>query len=355
SGSNIITVSLGSRTFRLRPQVHVANSKPDFVLSSEGLPDVAIFTDGWQFHAAPKHNNIADDAAKRRILRQGGTLVLAVTAQDLALDEAGPAPAPPPWFKPPLVQRLNAEPAMQHTAAAREALLGGPLAFLAGWMQQPDPDNLGRFARAAVVSVLASGQTPGDGPAEQAAFKALAPAADARTAIWSHSSLAVAVSVPAPGSVRLAAVLDDTVDLTTPEAKDAWREWLRLANVAALLPASIAAFEARSAASPPAAPVMDIVHAGVGLSAEWQPIVEELSGEPAEALDLIAALSEAGVAAPDAEVGYELDGVPFDLVWTNERIAVRLDPAPVPPQQGWRIVAPDAALIAAAWKEQLRG
>ena len=26
-----------------------------------------------------------------------------------------------------------------------------------------------------------------------------------------------------------------------------------------------------------------------------------------------------------------------------------LDPAPVPPQQGWRIVAPDAALIAAAW------
>ena len=66
-------------------------------------------------------------------------------------------------------------------------------------------------------------------------------------------------------------------------------------------------------------------------------------------LELIAALSEAGVAAPDAEVGYELDGVPLDLVWTNERIAVRLDADPVPDQQGWRILAHDAAVIAAAW------
>ena len=76
----------------------------------------------------------ADDAAKRRILRQGGTLVLAITAQDLALDESDDAVAPPSWFKAPLVQKLNAEPTMQHTAAAREALLGGPLAFLTGWV-----------------------------------------------------------------------------------------------------------------------------------------------------------------------------------------------------------------------------
>ena len=69
-------------------------------------------------------------------------------------------------------------------------------------------------------------------------------------------------------------------------------------------------------------------------------------------LDLIAALSEAGVAAPDGEVGYELDGVPFELVWTSEKIAVQLDPAPGVEMGGWRILAPDAAVIAAAWKER---
>ncbi|NHB86089.1 hypothetical protein G7085_20400 [Tessaracoccus sp. HDW20] len=217
SGGNIITVSLGSRTFRLRPQVHIANSKPDFVLSSEGLPDVAIFTDGWQFHASPKCNNIADDAAKRRILRQGGTLVLAITAQDLALDEAGDAATAPSWFKAPLVQRLNAEPAMQHTAAAREALLGGPLAFLAGWLQQPDPDNLERFARAAAFSVFASG-APGDRSVDELAV-GLVSGSGVQTRVWRHGSLTVAVGVPAPGSVRLAAVLDDTVDLTTPRPR----------------------------------------------------------------------------------------------------------------------------------------
>ena len=98
--------------------------------------------------------------------------------------------------------------------------------------------------------------------------------------------------------------------------------------------------------------MVDIVHGGVDVGAEWQPIVEELAGESAEVLDLIAALSEAGVAAPDGEVGYELDGVPFELVWTSERIAVQLDPTPGVEVDGWRILAPDAAVIAAAWKER---
>src|SRR5699024_3178179 len=127
----------------------------------------------------------------------------------------------------------------------REALLGGPMAFLAGWMQQPDPDNLQRFARAAAFSVFASGGAPIGGVDDLAV--GLLSGAGGQTRVWRHGNLAVAVSVPAPGSVRLAAVLDDTVDLTTSEAKEAWRDWLRLANVMALLPTSIAAFEARSA------------------------------------------------------------------------------------------------------------
>ena len=40
--------------------------KPDFVLSSSlPIPQVAIFTDGYAFHASPAINRIADDATKR--------------------------------------------------------------------------------------------------------------------------------------------------------------------------------------------------------------------------------------------------------------------------------------------------
>src|SRR5690348_17525432 len=55
----------------LEPQVQLGGSRPDFVLrSSQGsLPVVAIFTDGWLYHASPAHNRIADDARKRQELR----------------------------------------------------------------------------------------------------------------------------------------------------------------------------------------------------------------------------------------------------------------------------------------------
>ena len=53
--------------------------------SSQGsLPAVAIFTDGWLYHASPAHNRIADDARKRQDLRDSGVIVLGITAQDVA-------------------------------------------------------------------------------------------------------------------------------------------------------------------------------------------------------------------------------------------------------------------------------
>src|SRR5690625_6979343 len=41
------------RRWTLDPQVDLHGSRPDFVLRSEqpGIPEVAIFTDGWRYHA----------------------------------------------------------------------------------------------------------------------------------------------------------------------------------------------------------------------------------------------------------------------------------------------------------------
>ena len=49
----------------LDPQVNVARSKPDFVLRCDdpNVPRMAIFCDGWRYHASAQHNRLADDAA----------------------------------------------------------------------------------------------------------------------------------------------------------------------------------------------------------------------------------------------------------------------------------------------------
>ena len=51
----------GGRRWSLDPQVNVGSSKPDFVLRCDdpNVPPVAIFCDGWQFHASAQHNNLA--------------------------------------------------------------------------------------------------------------------------------------------------------------------------------------------------------------------------------------------------------------------------------------------------------
>ena len=80
-----ITFPGATRQWTLEPQVQMGGSRPDFVLrSSQGsLPVVAIFTDGWLYHASPAHNRIADDARKRQELRDSGVIVLGITARDV--------------------------------------------------------------------------------------------------------------------------------------------------------------------------------------------------------------------------------------------------------------------------------
>ncbi len=151
----------------------------------------------------------------------------------------------------------------------------------------------------------------------------------------------------------LSAVLDDTADLGAPEAQEAWREWLRLANATALLPVhqavlSAASITSHGTAQPAATPV--------DLTPGWVRIADEFRGEePVQVL--IGELSAAGIDAPDGEVGQELgDGVPFDLVWSTARIAVQFNPlANMTPPPGWRVVAPKADLIVTAWKEHQDG
>ncbi len=80
---NRLTITFGGdqRLWTLTPQELSHGSMPDFVLRSNdpGIPPVAIFTDGWTYHASPQHNRIADDAMKRNTLRVNDYAVIGLT------------------------------------------------------------------------------------------------------------------------------------------------------------------------------------------------------------------------------------------------------------------------------------
>ena len=100
---------------------------------------MAIFTDGWLYHASPAHNRIADDARKRQDLRDSGVIVLGITAQDVVHAQNGSYDAPA-WLREDVVAEL-----MRSNVTFRpqnvEAIRRGPVDFLLSWIQSPDVDG----------------------------------------------------------------------------------------------------------------------------------------------------------------------------------------------------------------------
>ncbi len=114
-----ITVG-GGRRWTLEPQVHLSGCKPDFVLKCDepNVSQVAVFCDGWLYHASPLHNRLADDAAKRAVLRDAGVFVLAMSWADLVASER----VDPPWFDARVVPVVMTESGISLKPAQIELL-----------------------------------------------------------------------------------------------------------------------------------------------------------------------------------------------------------------------------------------
>lgn len=72
--------------WKMIPQEPLGFALPDFVLkcTDPEVPDIAIFTDGYAFHATASRNRVADDAVKRaRIRAELGWPVLSATSADV--------------------------------------------------------------------------------------------------------------------------------------------------------------------------------------------------------------------------------------------------------------------------------
>jgi hypothetical protein len=373
---NRLTITFGGdqRVWTLTPQELSHGSIPDFVLRSNdpGIPPIAIFTDGWTYHASPQHNRIADDAVKRNTLRLNDFAVLGLTDADLT-DGGKQAPAYE-WVLPPVVDHLLALPAGQPGGGfnrdAVKALTGGPMDWLMSWIQQPH--HAPRKALAdAVWMLLAANRAVGIAVDAEAslvgrAAELMAAAGNTTTsgvpsAIWWREGQVGVLTRLHPATqtaMETVVILDDSDSaVADPDHKRAWQRWLQLAN--AFTDAShtvvLTSTTMATTAGAPAVVVPSVAAPAVDLAPEWASLAD-LVKESALELALVRALA----ASPAVSVpvyGEEFgNGTPVDFAWPDRKVAVLVDPddASVDDLQadGWTVVDAEIEALLEALTEK---
>lgn len=355
-------IALGSgNRWTLRPQENVLGSKPDFVLTSArpGVPPTAIFTDGWLFHASSAHNRVADDAEKRRNLRDGGYQVVAVTRDDV--DEVVPES---PALRPESKSTVLGMAGDQLSKSAVDLVFRNAVDLLVAWIQQPSFDTRKQLAHwlpvMALVGLQTAGRrTEGDTPSRLALAaldNALHESATGDTLVWRLGGFAVAIRMPESStySTEVAVVLDDKDSAMSEHSKDEWREWLRWSNLLNFrsLPTEITSRQHLSSIAGASTievqpePAEGLV---TGLSGLWLNAYDDVSAAERE---LMLALAAAGLPVPD--IGEEINGIPLEISWPTAKVAVNTgmatDERDELLQAGWVVCEPDASTIRDALK-----
>ncbi|WP_026926598.1 DEAD/DEAH box helicase [Granulicoccus phenolivorans] len=335
----------------LEPQVLLGRARPDFVLSH---PDpqrgnVAIFTDGYAYHASVQHNRLADDAAKRSELTHR---VLAVTADDVAAQAAGTPARIPGWWNPRFREMLTQH--FPHLSGALATIPQGPFGWLRHWLTTPDTARGDDLADALALGVLAANQTtaPGGLPGPEVARRLVsggtAPGPD-RAGWWSRPGVGI-FSRPLSGSTfETCAILDDRpTALADPGAKEAWQDWLAWANAIGFDPGHPITTTQLLSRAPVAPPVPAAVAVGTVDLGAWAEVLDEYVDDRTRAL--VVDLSRTPV--PVGELGYETEDenqIVVDLAWPEERVAVVIDPDSAEMDQlraaGWTVVEPSPDAI----------
>nr|WP_227993825.1 DEAD/DEAH box helicase [Pseudactinotalea sp. HY160] len=371
-----ITMPGGGR-WRLDPQQDLHGSRPDFLLTSadQHVPATAIFADGWRYHASAGHNRLADDAAKRALLREAGYHVLSLAAADLEPGERAVG-----WFDRGTSEALIAEAQLSPRALGRITRPG--LDLLVDWIQDPDELHRSQVAQWLPLMFIASGQREmlpagaglaglaldalTDGSRPEDVLLAAANSGDSGDSgdsapdhhlagLLRAGTLTVAAqALDAAGSrSRIAVVLDDRrVGL---DHADAWRAWLHLSNLLAFrtdptLITVASALETDTAAEPAHAPRLDVSHRErLDLTPAWQ---EALAEATSSERGLLEAMVRYDVSLPAPSIGLEVgDGLPLGPSWPTARLTVDDDyddetRAEIE-ELGWRILAAEVGAIQA--------
>ncbi|MEU6536854.1 Zn-binding domain-containing protein [Streptomyces sp. NPDC047000] len=249
-------------SWRVSQQRVLDGTRPDVLferLDAPG-PRLALYLDGYAYHASPEHNRLADDAGKRTRLRADGLRVFQVTYPDVKewrrrVDDtgyAGAGPADPVWVP---YDRTAQDRARAYYAATRGGLPGelpetvwvNPAELLLAYLRAPDARVWHHRAEAAVAGLVG---TPGArdtavapgavGPAVEAALRgdpSGGPKGPLRVLAVTDASgcrLVLAADVRRRPPVWTAlTVLDDRASAVADEKRHQrrWRAWLYWSNL----------------------------------------------------------------------------------------------------------------------------
>jgi ATP-dependent helicase YprA (DUF1998 family) len=369
--------------YRIDEQQGISTSPstlPDFLIRrmDESGPEIAVYLDGFEYHASADHNHIADDARKRAGVRASGRLVWNLTWNDVqAFHDA--VTADPPHRPPARVlldakARAVAQQVQLANAGAVEidAVQQNPMALLLGYLVRPDSGDWRRLALSVVAGIVAREVVvPLDQPGLAAALEeALAgrepqhsDSSPPATVHAGHHVTAEGLRLNAfleandPNAERwtvLAVLSDDADDVETSAHRGRWADWLAWSNVLQFLGAPHESSGAVLAAASQATTgdhddlwlryLAGTPTAGTPLSVAVVPT--DLAEEQKEELELMShsvrALVEQVLDPNGSPVvaGHETeDGLVVEAAWPDRRVGVLLPGDPVP--SGWDARAVD--------------
>jgi ATP-dependent helicase YprA (DUF1998 family) len=347
-------------------------TRPDYLITRQDgpAPQVAIYLDGYHYHAETEHSRLADDAAKRRAVRDSGRLVWNLTWQDVEefhRAAQGQIPREPPDHELLTVTGRQTARLLHDRRGLPGPGVGvaehNPMRQLLEFLADPDP---AAWERVALSTVAGAVQTAGFLPHEPHDAAALIRAALGDGSLPSGTGGPVLASrLRDPNGLTLTFLLDgrpeaggpnaerwtaiDLLDdqdhrpLGPPERQAAWRAWLQWANLLQFLNSNgrTALIAVTSEAELHDARDFEIVPVGDGQPRQLagQEEATRRRSEAEEELELILdpaarSLAEAALlqGAPIPVAGFEPDaeaaGWVVEVAWPERRVAVLADVDP---------------------------
>ncbi|GAA1900378.1 DEAD/DEAH box helicase [Streptomyces sodiiphilus] len=376
------------RGWQMETQPSLGFTRPDVVFrSTDDDRRVAVYLDGYRYHASREHLTAEPDAVKRTRLRADGWQVFQLTWDDVQAwtGQTGPK-ADPVWTPYPHTAQKTAMDVHRrmHAGDTRDLprlVWANPVDTLIGYLTDPDPAAWRRRTQSALAgfaAVSATSRALADG--EEIAHR-IAAALRGRRLAGGKGAVQVMATRDASGcplTITLdlrrgqtgavwtaLTVLDDSPDTVTADEaahRRRWQAWLYWSNLLQFLDAGegegvqlttgmLAGFDPaglavtggagwltsqRRAHAPaadgrePAADRRDAEEAPAApRDPAWQEVIEYLLDDPSLPA-LARSLAARGVPAPEA--GYELGAAawPAELAWPGRRVGVVLAHRPGP-------------------------
>ncbi len=254
-----VTEGIDVMRYRIDEQRGLAtspNTLPDFLIKRMDAsgPEIAIYLDGYEYHATSAHNAIAGDARKRNGVRASARLVWNLTWNDVELFHAA-VTADPPHAPPDRslidTQALGIAQQIQHAQGGAldvKTLQRNPMALLLDYLLRPDLDDWERAAVSVVGGIAGRDAQHGiDRTGLAAILDDVLAGREAALPELSGEPVVHVSRYVTTGGLQLVCVLDatnpnaerwtvvsilrDNGAMSEPDHKTRWADWLAWSNL----------------------------------------------------------------------------------------------------------------------------